>query len=159
MVPKAGPELPSDFVPDVLIASDDPSLRHEIRSVLPVDATVREVSKGADVLPAVRERAPDLAILDLQMGNMGAMAVSLDLRLEEGAGRLPHVRLLMLVDRRADVFLARRSQTEGWLVKPLDSIRLRRAIRAVLEGGTYYDDAFRPVTIPAAADGSATGLG
>ncbi len=159
MVPERGVKLPSPFVPDVLIAADDPALRNEIRSVLSTDATVREVSKGADVLAAVRERTPDLAVLDLQMGNMGAMAVSLDLRLEEGAGRLPHVKILMLVDRRADVFLARRSQTEGWLVKPLDAIRLRRAMRTILEGGTYYDEAYRPVTVPPAPDRSPSGLG
>ena len=72
--------------------------------------------------------------------------------LEEGAGRLPHVPVLMLLDRRPDVFLARRAQAEGWLVKPLDSLRLRKAITTVVSGGTYEDDAYRPVTVvPAAA--------
>ena len=33
----------------------------------------------------------------------------------------------MLLDRRPDVFLARRSGAEGWMVKPLDPLRLRRA--------------------------------
>ena len=73
----------------------------------------------------------------------------------ESAGRLPHVPVLMLLDRRADVFLARRSQAEGWLVKPLDSLRLRKAITAPLAGGRYEDDAFRPVTVvptPATAE-------
>ena len=46
----------------------------------------------------------------------------------------------MLLDRRPDVFLARRSGAEGWLVKPLDPLRLRRADAALLDGGTYYDD-------------------
>jgi len=38
----------------------------------------------------------------------------------------------------------RRSDAEGWLVKPLDPIRLRKAMVALLEGGTYEDDAYRP---------------
>ena len=29
----------------------------------------------------------------------------------------------MLLDRDADVFLARRSDADGWLVKPLDAFR------------------------------------
>jgi DNA-binding NarL/FixJ family response regulator len=117
-----------------------------------VDDTVREVTRGADVLPAVAEHPPDIAIIDLQIGNMGGMATCLELHLEEGAGRLPHVPVLMLLDRRADVFLARRAQAEGWLVKPLDALRLRKAITTVVNGGTYEDDAYRPVTVvPAAA--------
>ena len=53
----------------------------------------------------------------------------------------------MLLDRRADVFLARRSQAEGWIVKPLEALRLRRAITTLLAGGSYEDEAYRPVTV------------
>ena len=81
----------------------------------------------------------DAALLDLQIGTMGGMAVTLDLRLEESGGRLPHVPVLMLLDRTADVFLAQRSAAEGWLIKPLDAIRLRRALRTVLAGGTFTE--------------------
>jgi hypothetical protein len=45
------------------------------------------------------------------------------------------------------VFLARRSGAEGWLVKPLDPIRLRRATAALLDGGTYEDDSYQPVPV------------
>ena len=61
------------------------------------------------------------------------------LRLDESTGRVPHVPLLMLLDRFADVHLARRSGADGWLVKPLDPLRLRRAVRAVIRGGTYHE--------------------
>jgi len=140
-------------VADVLIASDARWVVEEVTAALSsVDDTVREVSRGADLLPAVAEHAPDIAIIDLQIGNMGGMAACLELHLEEGAGRLPHVPVLMLLDRRPDVFLARRAQAEGWLVKPLDALRLRKAITTVVSGGTYEDDDYRPVTVvPAAA--------
>jgi DNA-binding NarL/FixJ family response regulator len=138
---------------DVLIASDARWVVEEVTAALSsVDDTVREVTRGADVLPAVAEHQPDIAIIDLQIGNMGGMATCLELHLEEGAGRLPHVPALMLLDRRADVFLARRAQAEGWLVKPLDALRLRKAITTVVNGGTYEDDSYRPVTVvPAGA--------
>jgi DNA-binding response OmpR family regulator len=140
-------------VPDVLIASDAPWVRQEVRSVLDdPETTVREVTRGVEVERAVRERAPDLAVLDLQIGKMGGMAACLQLRLEEGAGRLPHVPVLMLLDRRADVFLARRSFAEGWLVKPLDPMRLSRAVRTVLAGERYEDEAYRPVTVAAVSN-------
>jgi len=132
----------------VLVASDARWVVEEVTATLSSsEDTVRVVSRGADVLPAVRERTPELAVIDLQIGNRGGMAACLDLRLESGAGRLPHVPVLMLLDRRADVFLARRSQAEGWIVKPLDALRLRKAMSTLLAGGTYQDDAYRPVTV------------
>ena len=132
-------------MPEVLIASDAPTIHNEVRSVLTgPDVTVRTVQAGRQVLPAVQEHVPDLVVLDLQIGNMGGMATCLELRLEEGVDRLPHVPVLMLLDRRADVFLARRSDADGWLVKPLDPIRLRRAVTTLLGGGTWYDESYRP---------------
>jgi len=87
------------------------------------------------------------------MDSMGGMAVCLELRLEESYGNLPAVRVLMLLDRRADVFLAKRSGAEGWLVKPLDPIRIRRATTALLAGKNYHDESFQPVPVLVTAPG------
>ena len=93
---------------------------------------------GRDVTLAVTQRTPDVAVLDLQVGSMGAMAVTMNLRLDESGGRLPHIPVVMLLDRIADVHLARRSGAEGWLVKPIDSLRLRRAVKEVCSGGVWH---------------------
>ncbi|MGH9067266.1 MAG: response regulator transcription factor [Acidimicrobiales bacterium] len=139
-------DSPMSEAATALLVSDAPSVRRELASVLGgIGIEVREVATGAGVTPAVRHAAPDLVVLDLQIGNMGGMAACMDLRLEESADRLPHVPVLMLLDRRADVFLARRSGAEGYVVKPLDPIRLRKAIRALLGGGTYHDTSYLPV--------------
>jgi DNA-binding response OmpR family regulator len=53
----------------------------------------------------------------------------------------------MLLDRRPDVFLARRSGAEGWLVKPIDPLRLRRAVTTLLDDGTFADDSYTPVPV------------
>ncbi len=129
----------------MIIASDSPSIQAEVTSVLPApDYEVKVVHAGSQVLPAVRERTPDLVILDFQIGNMGGMATCLDLRLEASADRIPTVPVMLLLDRRADVFLARRSGSNGWIIKPLDPIRLRKAVRATLDGGRYEDASFQP---------------
>ena len=140
-------------MPEVLIASDEDWVREEVRSVLSTrpDTTVREVASGAAVAPAVKEAPPDLVVADLQIGNMGGIAVCLELHLEESAGRLPHVPVLLLLDRRADVFLARRADTEGWLVKPLDPIRVRKAVEALLAGDSFRDESYKPVSIQPSA--------
>ena len=137
------------------MVSDSEALREEVRSaIIDTDITVRELTHGAEVLPAVKEKAPDLAVLDLQIGKMGGMATCMELRLEEGAGRLAHIPVLMLLDRRADVFLAERSGVQGWVVKPVDPLRLARAVRRLLAGETYHDETFKPVTvIPEASTG------
>jgi DNA-binding response OmpR family regulator len=132
----------------ILVASDAPSVQREVAAVTEgPDIEVRLVSSGPAVLTAVGEETPDLLVVDLQMGNMGGMAVTLELRLEESYGAADHVPVLMLLDRRPDVFLARRSGAEGWLVKPLDPLRLRRAVRTLLDGGTFADDAYVPVPV------------
>ena len=94
---------------------------------------------GRDVTLAVTQRTPDVAVLDLQVGSMGAMAVTMNLRLDESGGRLPRIPVVMLLDRIADVHLARRSGAEGWLVKPIDSLRLRRAVKEVCSGGVWHE--------------------
>ena len=130
---------------EILVASDAEWVRTQIRSVLATsDSKIRLVSTGARVRPAILRRAPDLVILDFQIGSMGAVAVCLDLRLEESARRMDHTKVIMLLDRRADVFLARRSGAEGWIIRPLDPVRLRRATQTVLDGGTYFDESYRP---------------
>jgi DNA-binding NarL/FixJ family response regulator len=56
------------------------------------------------------------------------------------------------LDRRPDVFLARRCGANGWLLKPLDTIRLRNAVKALLAGGTYHDRTGAPAERAPAAD-------
>ena len=136
-------------MPELLVVSDSPNVREAVIAAIPdTNITVRELTAGADVVPAVRRSTPDLVVLDQQIGRMGGMATCLELHLEQGAGRLPHVPVLMLLDRRADVFLARRSEAEGFLVKPIDPMRLGRAISSLLAGGNYEDSAYRPITVP-----------
>ena len=137
----------------ILVASDAPTLRREIEAVISgPDVEVLSVTSGPEVVAFVAEESPDLVIVDMQMGNMGGMAVCLELRLEESYDAIDHIPVLMLLDRRPDVFLARRSSAEGWLVKPLDPIRLRRAVQALLDDGTYFDDSFTPVPVLVGAE-------
>ena len=116
--------LASGAMTTVLLPSDADWLIEEVRSALSDPGTiVNLVRAGADVREAVSTQAPDLVILDLQIGNMGGMATSMDLRLEIGAGRVASVPILMLLDRAADVYLAQQAGAQGWLVKPLDAFR------------------------------------
>jgi len=121
-------------VTDVLLATDADWVVEEVAAALSApEVTFRVVRSGQDVRGAVQASTPDLVILDFQIGNMGGMATCLDLRLESGVGRLPRVPVLMLADREADIFLARRSEADAWLVKPLNPLLLRRTAQELLQ--------------------------
>ncbi len=132
-------------MPLIYIVSDSQNLKNTITSALagPGNELV-ELSSGKELMELLKEDKPDLVILDLQIGNMGATAITLDIRLEEGAGRIDPTKILVLLDRRADVFMTRRSGADGFVLKPINALKIRRAVKEVLEKGKFEDTAFAP---------------
>jgi two-component system nitrate/nitrite response regulator NarL len=121
-----------------LLATDADWIHEEVdAAVAGDDIELLRVRKGTDVAPTVHTGGFDLVILDLQIGNMGGMAACMNLRLDESVDLLPHIPVLMLLDRDADIFLAERSDADGWVVKPIDAFVLRRATAALLQGGRW----------------------
>ena len=125
---------------EVLIATDADAVYAEEEAALADERTTEvRVREGQAVAGAVAGSTPDLVVLDLQIGNMGGIATFLYLDQEFEAGRLPAADVLLLLDRPADVPMARRVGVDGWLIKPLDAFRLRKAAAALVAGGTYYE--------------------
>ena len=117
----------------VVVAADGKWIRDQVRTALASsDTEVVEVTRGQDVRDAVAAHAPDLVVLDMQIGNMGGVATAIDLHLEADAGRVPDARILLLLDREADRFLAKRAAADAELVKPLDAGTLRRTMKRLL---------------------------
>ena len=132
-------------MPRVLLATDADWIHEEVDAAIAGDdIEVFRVRHGVEVLPAVHAAAPDLVILDMQIGNMGGMASCMNLRLDESVGRLEHVQVLMLLDRDADAFLAERCGADGWIIKPLDALRLARAATSLLDGEPWTEGPFQP---------------
>jgi DNA-binding response OmpR family regulator len=139
-------------VVDILIASDAEWVVDELRAAVEGPETaIHWVREGEAVAAAADRIEPELIVLDLQIGNMGGMATCVHVHLEADAGRLVEAPVLMLLDRRADVFLARRSGADGFVLKPLDAIRLRRAVTALLAGDRYEDPTGAPIEIAGTA--------
>jgi DNA-binding response OmpR family regulator len=130
----------------ILLVTDSPELEEELASTLDaVENTLYVVSEGRSVRAAAAEVYPDVVLLDSQIGSMGGIAICIDLRLEADAGRLDSTRIILLLDRRADVFTAKRSGADGYLVKPLNSLMVQNAVEAVLEGNLFLDNSYRPI--------------
>jgi CheY-like chemotaxis protein len=124
----------------VLLATDSDNIAAEVDATLANDdCEVLRVRSGQDVLPVVEARDPDLVLLDLQIGNMGGVAACLAIRQEEGAGRIESRPVALFLDRSADVFLAQQSRADGWLIKPIDSLRLRRTSKRLLAGENVFE--------------------
>jgi DNA-binding response OmpR family regulator len=136
-------------VQTVLLATDAEYLFDEVDAALGgSEFKVFRVRRGNDVLPAVQQLEPAVVLLDMQIGNKGGIATCLNLRLEERAGRLRARKILVLLDRDADIWLAKQAESDGWLIKPLDSFRLRRAVNAVLAEGSYTEGVRPEATVP-----------
>jgi DNA-binding NarL/FixJ family response regulator len=135
-------------VATILLASDLASLRRELETMLAgPDLTIEEAASGPETIARVQLGGVDLVITDLQIGAMGGVAITMELRNLESYGDADPVPVLMLLDRRPDVFLARRAGADGFVVKPLDPQRVRQAVRALLRGDSYEDESLRPATV------------
>ena len=123
----------ADSAMKILVAADGDWIRDQVRAAfVSPGQEVLEATRGQDVRDIVQREQPDLVILDLQIANMGGIAVAIDLHLEASAGRLPDVPILLLLDREADRFLAKRAAVDAELVKPVDPGTLRRTAKPLL---------------------------
>ena len=124
----------------ILLATDADWILEEVDAALADDSTtVYRVRAGIDVLEAITQLDPDLVILDEQIGNMGGIATCMAIRNAEGMDVIPITAVLLLLDRAHDVFQVQRCDADGYLVKPLDSLRLRKAADVLRAGDAYAD--------------------
>jgi DNA-binding response OmpR family regulator len=116
-------------MPRILIVTDDRVDRGRTHAALSIagnelfdhDDPATAAQRAAD------ERA-DVAVVDLQVGSMGGMAVARDFR-----ARSKRIPVVLLLDRQADTFLAGRSGADAWVIKPIEASTLRAAIAEAVE--------------------------
>jgi DNA-binding response OmpR family regulator len=117
----------------ILVAAEASWVRDLVRNAfIAPGQEVITCDRGQAVRDLVVEHEPDLVILDMQIANMGGIAVAIDLRLEAEAGRAPDTTILLLLDREADRNLAIRAAADAELVKPVDAGTLRRTATRLL---------------------------
>ena len=120
-------------MPQILLATDADWIRDDIVAALADEQTqVSRVRKGSEVVEAIRQLGPDLVILDMQIGNMGGVATCHAIRHEQAAGRLDAVKVMILLDRADDKWLANTARCDGTYQKPIDAFTLGREVRRVL---------------------------
>lgn len=65
-------------------------------------------------------------VVDLQVGSMGGMAVARSVRDTEPTAW--SLRVVLMLDRKADAFLAGRAGADAWVTKPFTARELRDAV-------------------------------
>ena len=73
---------------DILIATDASWVVDDITAHLVPTSQLYVCQRRAGGAREVEKNTPDLAILDMQIGSMGGMAVTMSLRLDESSGLL-----------------------------------------------------------------------
>ncbi len=123
----------------VLIAEDQSMVRGALRALLDLEddiEVVAEVGRGDEVVAAVREHAPDVALLDIEMPGRDGIEAAREL-----AGAVPACRAVILTTFGRPGFLRRAMEVgaAGFLVKDAPVAELAAGIRAVVAGDRVID--------------------
>lgn len=125
----------------VLLVSADPSVRETmalaVRSVRrgtgpgrPIEFV--EASDGLAGIRAAWRREPDVVVADEIASHAGGFALARDLK----GAQPPHpARVVILLEREQDAWLARWSGADAWFVKPVDPFELADAVAGFLDEG------------------------
>jgi DNA-binding NarL/FixJ family response regulator len=122
----------------ILIADDHPIVRDGLRLVLErrTDLTVvAEAATGRDAVRYALHLQPDVAIVDLDMPELGGVGVISELRRS-----LPACRCIVLSmhDDDTNLFDAMEAGAAGYLVKGASSDDIERAVRAAATGQLVF---------------------
>jgi two-component system, NarL family, response regulator DesR len=123
----------------VLIAEDQSMVRGALRALLDLEddiEVVAEVGRGDEVVAAVREHVPDVALLDIEMPGRDGIDAARDL-----AAAVPACRAVILTTFGRPGFLRRAMEVgaAGFLVKDAPVAELAQGIRAVVAGERVID--------------------
>ena len=122
----------------IVIADDHHLVREGIRQVLQSGdefEVVGQASNGAEAIGLVESLAPDVLVLDVSMPGQSGLEVTAELR-ERGSP--VKVLVLSVHDHPQYVIEAVRAGARGYLRKDTEPAELRRAIRAVAGGESFF---------------------
>lgn len=115
----------------VLLIEDEPNIIEAIKFILSREGwQVAAHSNGVDAVAAVRDKRPDVLILDVMLPGRSGYDILRDLRADEEFLNLP---VLMLTARgqSKDRALAERLGVSQFMTKPFSNAEMLQAVRAL----------------------------
>ncbi len=117
----------------ILVVADTEWVRNDVRAALSLPGySLHDHDDPRTLTDAVTELRPDVAIIDMQVGVMGGMAMARALKEASLATDFPELPVILLLDRSIDSFIAKRAAADAWVTKPFDAAELRTAVGSVL---------------------------
>ena len=114
-------------MPTALVIADARWVVDEVASALSFgDWKIETLADPRAAAATVKETLPEVVIVDLQVHSMGGMAIIRAIR--ELFQDSPPPRTVLLLDRSADTFIARRARADASVVKPFTASELRAAV-------------------------------
>jgi DNA-binding response OmpR family regulator len=121
----------SGYIPSpmqLLLVADAVWVRNDVAAALPSSDWSIHHAEPHVVVEAAVKHPPTAVVVDMQVGSMGGMAVIRSLREAMSMGILPTAPLILLLDRAADRFIAKRSGADRSLLKPFTAQEMRKAL-------------------------------
>ena len=110
----------------ILVVSEDPRMLDWIRASVGGDATYVFASNGIEALRMMGDERPDMVIADETTEPFGAFGLSRELKVLENPARV-----VVILERSQDVWLAKWSGADRWFVRPVDPFELAEAVRTL----------------------------
>ena len=115
----------------ILVCDDEPAMRELLRIVLAADYDVDEAADGVEVLERIREREPDLLVLDVMLPGRSGLEVLAELRRDPAHAETPVI-VITAWDHVEEG--ARAAGADLFLLKPFGPDELRGAVAQLLDG-------------------------
>ena len=123
-------------MPTLLLVADDVWVRNNVAAaVTEPNMTLETLDDPEGIAEVLSRGLYDAVLVDLQVANLGGMAITHLIRDAVAAGRVSRVPVIMLLDRSADAFLARRAGADAHLNKPITAQDLRTTLAAFQPAG------------------------
>ncbi len=117
----------------VVIAEKDPYDLEALRAAFEApDCEVLAAFDGKVALTLARERQPDAVVVAASLTQMGGFAVSREVKTSVDLGEIREPKVVVLLEREADVWLAGWSRCDGWLVKPVDPVDVAELVSSLV---------------------------
>jgi two-component system response regulator NreC len=123
----------------IVLAEDHQTVREGIKLLVNAQDDMRvvgEAGNGAQALRTVREKRPDIVVMDISMPEMNGLKATRKLKAE-----FPEVKILTLTRHSDDSFLEQLigAGASGYVLKQSAPAELINAIRTIGDGNAYLD--------------------
>lgn len=119
----------------MLLVADADWVRDSVAStIIDPGASLESVDDPEVAVERLGAHRYRVVLVDMQVGSMGGMAITRMFKQAMALGEVETTPVVLLLDRTADKFLARRAGADGFVVKPFTAQEFRSVVTAATGG-------------------------